>query len=406
MGDIENLINEIIKKYNLNSEQEIELKLRYQNETRKPVAIEPELESLGKYYNEKNRVDYAIKNAPPLQENQNYYIKTYDKDSNIILQGVKMEKIGESSSGINQVEKVSIDNRFEAYRKIGKVDVADNDLEIAICQIGSLLGVNSAEEYTVYNANKEKDSIISRSVATDEYEEYYDFTSLEFKVIKFIHEGKISSEFLKNYEHFEFHGQKNDYYKLINKSVEILKSLPMISQSDIGKIKDSYYKMILFGFITNQVDRNLNNYGLICNKKTREYYFAPLFENCFISMPNLDENQCKFNGYVCDRYRLIDELFDDFYENIKDKVTYIVTNKDKLISNIDIIAKQNLNIENYNNLMMKIINNFSYLEKKYQEKNNIIPTENAGYINIVTMIAVLSIITIISIVIANILYKL
>ena len=240
----------------------------------------------------------------------------------------------------------------------------------------------------------------------ENYEEYYDFTSLEFKVVKFIKEGKIKSDFLRKYGDFEFHNSKGEYKEIINKSIEILKSLPTISQEDIKTITKDYLNMIIFGYITNQVNRNLNNYGLICNKKTRKYYFAPLFENCIISMPNLKEKQCNFNGVICDRNKLIDSLFDDFYDKVKNKVEFIVNNKQKLINNIDIIAKQNLDLDTYNDLMQKIINNLSYIEKKYNEKNNIESNENAGFINILQMVTILSIITIISIAIAAFLYRL
>ena len=68
--------------------------------------------------------------------------------------------------------------------------------------------------------------------------------------------------------YIEFHNYKSEYTEIISKSIEILKSLPTISQEDIRNITKDYFNMIIFGYITNQVDRNLNNYGLICNKKT------------------------------------------------------------------------------------------------------------------------------------------
>ena len=179
----------------------------------------------------------------------------------------------------------------------------------------------------------------------------------------------------------------------------------MISQKDIKSIRSAYFDMIIFSYITNQVNRNLNNYGLICNKKTKEYRFAPLFENSIISMPNLTEDQCCFNDKVCNRNRLIDCLFENYYEDIKEKVTYIINNKTRLIKIIDIIAKQNLDINNYNILMEKIIKNIAYLEKKYQEKNNIVPNGSAGFINAINMVIILSIITVFSIAIANLIYR-
>jgi len=403
--NIETIINNIKTKYNLDPTQVNELLAKYQNDTRNIVVISEELESIGDYYKWQNIVKQAIENSKPLAENQNYYIRTYDENSNIILQGVKIEKIKDTTSGINQVEKVIIDDRYKAYRKINKVDVVNNDIEIALCQIGNLLNVSGAEEYTVYNANKEKDSIISRSVAVNDYEEYFDFTSLHIKVLKYIKDGKIKNSKVEEYENFEFHKREEDYIKLIEKSIQILRTLPMISQKEIRSIKSSYFDMIIFGYITNQVDRNLNNYGLICNKKTKEYRFAPLFENSIISMPNLQENECSFNGYICDRNKLIDCLFDSYYEDIREKITYIITNKNRLLKNIDIIAKQNLDITSYNNLMKKIINNISYLEQKYKEKNNITTTSNAGFVNILNIIIILGMIISISIAIANLIHK-
>lgn len=403
--NIETLINNIVAKYKLTATQKNEIIAKYKNDQRNTIVIEQELESLGDYYKWQNIVENAIQNAPPLKDNQNYYIRTYDEKSNVILQGVNIEKIADTTSGINQVEKVFIDNKYRAYKKINRVDVADNDLEIAICQIGNLLNVSGAEEYTVYNANKEKDSIISRSVAVDDCEEYYDFTTLNVKVEKYIKEGKIKNSKVPEYENFEFHNTEEDYIKLIEKSIQILRSLPMISQKNIRAIKSSYFDMIIFGYITNQVHRNLNNYGLICNMKTKEYHFAPLFENSIISMPNLQENQCSFNGYICDRNKLIDCLFESYYEDIREKITYIINNKTRLIKIIDIIAKQNLDLNNYNILMEKIIKNISYLEKKYQEKNNIILNSSAGYVNMLNMFIILTIITALSIGIANIIYR-
>lgn len=402
--NIDSIIKNVATKNNLTDKQIEELQQKYKNDKRNIVVIESEINTISDYYKWQNIVSFAISNAPPLKDNQNYYIRTYDEKSNIILQGVKIEKISDTISGINQIEKVTIDNRYKAYRKINKVDVADNDIEIALCQVGNLLKVSGAEEYTVYNSNKEKDSIISRSVATNDYEEYYDFTSLNYKVEKYIKDGKIKSNLIEEYEKFEFHNREEDYIKLINKSLEILKNLPMISHRDIRNIRASYFDMIIFGYITNQVDRNLNNYGLICNKKTKEYRFAPLFENSIISMPNITEEQCNFNGYVCNRNKLIDILFDSYYEDIKEKITYIITNKTKLVKNIDIIVKQNLDLDSYNNLMSKIIKNISYLELKYKEKNNLQINPNSGFVNTLNMMIILIVIFTISISIALLIY--
>ena len=51
-------------------------------------------------------------------------------------------------------------------------------------------------------------------------------------------------------------------------------------------------------------------------------------------------------------------------------------------------------------LREKIIKNISYIEEKYLEKNNIIAPENAGYVNILNMFIILTLIATISISIA------
>ena len=55
--------------------------------------------------------------------------------------------------------------------------------------------------------------------------------------------------------------------------------------------------------------------------------------------------------------------------------------------------------------MEKIIKNISYIEEKYLEKNNIISPENAGYVNILNMFIILTLIATISISIACFLIK-
>lgn len=391
-NNILNLINSITQTYKLNPSEAQGLITKYQNDTRDIATIEKELKTYASYYQHKNIQDSIIMHTPPLTNGNNYYVMTFDNNSHITLEGVTLNEINSETS------EIIVNNNFKGTKKQTGVD----DLEIAICQIGKLLGFDVVEEYRIYNSNKQKDSIIIKDLKNND--EFYDVENLKKRFQKLINSGKIKKEkWVDTYQNLTVANTKDDYKAAIEYGLNILKILPSILEEDYKSIENKYFEMILFDSIINQSERKFEDYGIICNKDTKRYTFAPLFDNVFPSI--LKNNDVfHFNGITCNRYELMESLFHNYYDKIKIKVEYILSNKDKILQNIDIIAKYNLDLNTYIMLINNITTNINYIEKLSKERTLSQKNENAGFADIATMGVILAIIAIFSIAIAYLLY--
>lgn len=392
-NNILNLVNSIAKNYQLTPTESQILINKYQNDTRELKIIENELRNFADYYHHKNIQNNIITRTPALSHGNNYYVMAFDNNSNTILEEVSLTIINEEKN------EVMINNNFKGTKKHTSVD----ELEIAICQIGKLLGFDIVEEYQLLDQNKQKDSIIIKDIVNNN--EFYDVENLKNRFQKLINNGKIKKEkWMDNYQKLIVADAKEDYISTIDYGLKILRILPSILEEDYQQIENKYFEMIIFDSIINQSERNFVDYGIICNKETKRYTFAPLFDNVFPSI--LKNNDVfYFNGITCNRYELTECLFNNYYDKIKDKINYILKNKDKILKNIDIIAKYNLNSTTYTMLINNITTNLNYFERLNREKNLAIQNQNAGFIDIITMGIVLLIIVAFSVAIAYLLYS-
>ena len=393
INNVVNLINSISPNYGLTKEQVNELIVKYQNDTRNIENIKHEIENIANYYMHQNKLAFTIQNTPSLNPGKNYYLTAFDSNSNIYLQPISITVTNPESS------EVLVENTFKGYQKHTQVD----DLEIAICQVGKLLNIDIVEEYRVYNATKQKDSIIIRDIIDDD--EFYDVENLKKRFLKLITSGKLKKEkWVDAAEQLKVANTKEDYKTIIDYGLNILKSLPSMLEEDYQKIEKKYFDMLLFDSIINQSERNFKDYGILCNKETKRYSFAPLFDNVFPSI--LKNNDIIIvNGITCNRYELIECLFYNYYDKIKDRVDSIINKKDKYLQNIDIILKYNLDLSNYNMVLNNIITNLNYFERLNWERSRLeTSSSSSGYVNIIQMIIGLIIIAIFSVCIGYLLY--
>ena len=390
--NIINLINEIVIKYGLTQEQTNKLITKYQNDPRNINNLRRELENIGNFYAHQNKLISTIKNTPNLETGKNYYITAFDAKSNIYLQPVFVEITNPETS------EVTIEKTFKGYQKHTGVD----DIEIAICQIGKLLQFDIVEEYRVYNANKQKDSVIIRDIVNEN--EFYDVENLKKRFSKLIEIGKFKKEkWVDACSNLTVANNKEDYKLIIDYGLNILKSLPSILEEDYQKIEEKYFDMLIFDSIINQSERNFKDYGILCDKETKRYTFAPLFDN--VSPSILKNNDVIIiNGITCNRYELIECLFYNYYDKIKNRVTKLLEKKEKYLQNIDIILKYNVDIGNYNMIINNIITNINYFERLNKEKTMIVNNNSAGYVNAIQMIIGLAIIIAFSFCIGYLLY--
>ena len=85
-----NIIREVATKYGLTQNQVNEIYQRYQNNPNQPNNIKNEIDDLGNFYYHQNKLIIMQNQTQPLQPGKNYYITTFDKNSNIYLQPVSI----------------------------------------------------------------------------------------------------------------------------------------------------------------------------------------------------------------------------------------------------------------------------------------------------------------------------
>ena len=393
VNNIINIINNVAKNYNLTQEEINEIFKNYQNSTKKLEVIQSEIESLGSFYSQQHVLKRMCEQAEPLGNGKNYYVTAFDKNSHIYLQPVSVTVTNPETS------EVIVENSFKGHQKHTAVD----DIEIAICQIGRLLGFDVVEEYRLYNERKEKDSIIMRDLIADN--EFYDVENLQKRFAKLIASGKLKKEkWFETSEQLTVANTKEDYKLIIDYGINILKSLPSILEEDFQKIEEKYFDMLLFDSLIGQSERNLKDYGIICDKVTKRYSFASLFDNVFPSILK-NNDVISINGITCNRYELAECLFYNYYDKISKRVDDLLQNKDKYLKNIDIILKYNVDINNYNMLTNNIETNYNYFERLNKERTIVRDNNNAGYVNIIQLLIGLVIIIGFSVCIAYLLYN-
>lgn len=388
-----NLINQVSKNYNLTPEQFNLLTVKYQNDSRDTLTLQQELNNVCDFYKFQNNLTKIITNTPPLPQGKNYYVTAFDQNSNLYLQPVSITLINPETS------EVLVDNSFKGYQKHTQVD----DIEIAICQLGKALNFDIVEEYRVYNPSRQKDSVIIKDLINED--EFYDVEDLRKRFIKLMTAGKLKKEsWVDESEKLKVANTTNDYKLAIDYGIRILKSLPSILEEDYQKIEEKYFEMLIFDSIINQSERNFKDYGILCDKETKRYSFAPLFDNVY---PTILKNNdvFSFNGITCNRYEIIECLFYNYYDKIKNKVEFILNNKEKIIKTASTIFKYNLDQTNYNIQMNNLITNINYFEKVIKEKQIIEQNKNnAGYVDALHMVIALGIIIVFSVCIAYLLY--
>ncbi len=393
-NDIVNLVSFFANKYSLNSSEVNELTLKFQNDGRGIEFIKKDMENMANYFYYQHILGVSFNNTKPLDLGKNYYVMAFDNNSNIYLHPVSVTVVNAENS------EVMVDNNFKGYQKHTSVD----DIEIAISQIGNLLGFEVVEEYKVYDSNRNKHSIIIKDLVNDD--EFYDVDNLKKRFFKLINNGKYKKDkWVDASENISVANNREDYKMVIDYGLNLLKSLPSITEEDYKMIEEKYFDMLIFDSIISQSERNFKDYGILCDKETKRYSFAPLFDNVFPSM--LKNNDIiVLNGVVCNRYELVECLFYDYYDKIEDRVSKLLENKNKYLNNIDIILKYNLNYSNYSMLFNNIISNLNYFEKLIKEKmiisNN---ANNAGFVNIIQMVFGLFILVAFSVFIGYLLFR-
>lgn len=388
-----NMINTTANKYKLTKEETNQIFQLFQNSPKDAETLQKEIEDTGNYFYHQHKLNEMCASAKPLEQGKNYYVTAFDQNSNIYLEPVSITVTNSATS------EVLVENTFKAHQ----VHTAVDDIEIAICQIGKLLDFDISEEYRLYNAGRLKDSIIIRDLINEN--EFYTVENLKKRFSKLIANGKLKKEsWFDECEQLTVANTKEDYRLIIDYGLNILKSLPSILEEDYKEIENKYFDMLIFDSLIGQSERNFKDYGIICDKVTKRYSYAPLFDNVFPSILK-NNDVISINDITCNRYDLTECLFYNYYDKISKRVEKIIQNKDKYLQNIDVILKYNVNLNNYNMLKNNIAININNFDKLNKERAIVRSNNNSGYVNIVQLLIGLIVIIGFSVCIAYLLYN-
>lgn len=231
-----------------------------------------------------------------------------------------------------------------------------DNLEYFISNLGKhILGVNVADIHKAYD-NGEFLGTISKNVAREN-----ETLIMLSEIIETLMEEEkpevieIASQIneIKNRNVQQFH-KKNGMIEEraileeeedIKQIIEMFpKALDLISVPTEQKenIKKEYFKMIIFDILTNQVDRNNNNYGIVYDKKNETTRFSELFDNSTIHIPGLPDTHYCLNGFLINRKSLIGCLLDNYGAYVNEIVIPIAENRDVLLEKTRQLSKKTL----------------------------------------------------------------
>ena len=181
-NEIMNLINQIAVKYKLTGDQVNTITEKFKEDKRDITIVTKELEKAANYFRYQNYFNSIIAKTPSLEPNKNNYILAFNSNSVPYLEPVSISITNEETN------EVMVENSFKGTKKHTNVD----DIEIAICQIGMLLGFDVIEEYRLYNSNKQKDSVVIKDLVNDN--EFYDVENLKKRFLKLVNNGKLRKD--------------------------------------------------------------------------------------------------------------------------------------------------------------------------------------------------------------------
>ena len=287
----------------------------------------------------------------------------------------------DSLIGHNKPIPVYFDGKFGFFKNSTYTSKSVLDkYEYIICQLGKKLNVKMAETYKVYSGNNFA-GIISESIFDPKTEKMY----LANNISELIQNPDTElRNYLKTIKKLAldndrvFHRDNGDVWHIPNieddNSIDVvLEAFPNIigflepNLDRQNEIIHDYYNMIMLDIITNNVDRNNNNYGLVLDENN-SIRFAHLFDNSTITIPGLPSNKRRVNGFMIDRDKLLKSLFQNHYNDIGDISKFCSENKTELLDYLRTICNSNLELDESNNFLSQTSQNIlsicSFQKKK------------------------------------------
>lgn len=311
--------------------------------------------------------EYYIASIDKLTKGNNCYLLSYDQGVKILEQAFIQE-----IKDVNPYLKlVNVNNENKGYKKENSIN---NDYELIMSDIAYLLNIDYAKTYRIFDENMNPKGILN--ITFERKNER--FLNLE-ETLRFVKEESpkftLTQELINTHDKKVRFGLKSihtkeEYKENLEYVINLFKALPDITNENIDKLKHDYLNMKIFELLTNSLNNNLSNIGIIVNKETSQYTYrlSPSYNKYTIELSALSKNQTICNFSIVEKEELLKTIITNYYKYVKELLSLIVNNKNTLLPIINQVIKEHLEYSEYDKYTKLVKENLSMIERLVAEK--------------------------------------
>jgi len=313
--------------------------------------------------------EYYLASIDKLKKGNNCYLLSYEQGVKVLEQAY----IEEIKSINPYLKLVNVNNKRKGYKKENSID---NDYDLIMSDIAFLLDIPYAPTFRIFDESMNPTGIVSLSFVKKN-ERFLNFE----ETLRFIKEE--SPKFILTQELLEYH-DKNTKYGLkeipnldayrdnLQYVFKLFAALPDIDEENINRLKKDYLNMKIFELLTNSLNNNLTNIGLMVNKENLKYTYtlSPSYNKYVISLPTIASDKTICNFFIVNKKELLNTILSTCYNEVKELVSLIADNKDTLLSIIDQVLKEHLEYTEYSKYHKIIKENINRIAELVLDKKN------------------------------------
>ena len=316
--------------------------------------------------------EYYLASIDKLKKGNNCYLLSYEQGVKVLEQAY----ISDIKDVNPYLKLVNINNDKKGFKKENSIN---NDYELIMSDIAYLLNIPYANTYRIFDEKMNPKGIVNISFVNKKER----FLNLE-ETLRFIKEESpkfnLTQELIDYHDKNVKHGLKeiksvSAYHQNIEYVLKLLKALPDISEENILKLTHDYLNMKIFELLTNSLNNNLSNIGIIINKTSLQYTYrlSPSYNKYTINLSSLKDTQTICNFFIVDKKELLNTLIKYYYPEIKDILSLITNNKESLFPIINQVIKEHLEYTEYSKYYKIVSNNFKMITEAVQAKKVVTP---------------------------------
>ena len=397
---IKSLIDNIVINNKFLKIEDIEaLKKKFISSDKKLKDIENqinyEVSKLEKKYNKSLKQEKA-KSKAEIKDNKKsvdediveYTMYTYQKEGVSSSKKVKIEKMHLGDDDYTKPVHVTVNDSIKGYLKLNSSNLVDS-VDLALSVMGKYLGVNVTGIYKVED-NKKNTGILSIDIFNDKIKDNKTIGA----IINKNYAKSLTNDYYSGWVKELISLPESDKDHVIEDEMSLKTLIDLgynivfeeydMTEEEKSKFKKDYLNMIIFDFITNQMDRNSENVGIIVDKKDK-VSLAPLYDNgCVIDEEHLNKNSTRFLMKIVNREKLIKVLIKYYMDEVKDFVYKFINNKE-VNNNIMNIINTYLTEKDsvwYSGIVDLNIKNLKNIVKDVIDSTSTVNNSSAGYATI------------------------